>query len=117
MCRIIVPAGNVSPRNQLDSTLSCLAHRGPDSDGMRLPPPGYAWFGHRRRSIMDLSIVGRRPMHNEDYTLWLVCNHQKCSRPTISWQKATRRSVHCRDWRREVSRYQVTGPLVWGRNQ
>jgi len=49
-----------------------LEHRGPNQDGFYID--GNIGLGHKRLSIIDLSIKGKQPMHNEDETLWIVYN-------------------------------------------
>jgi len=46
-------------------------HRGPDSEGFYTD--GAFGFGIRRLSIIDL-VTGDQPIHNEDETVWVVCN-------------------------------------------
>jgi asparagine synthase (glutamine-hydrolysing) len=46
-------------------------HRGPDSEGFYRD--GAVGFGIRRLSIIDL-VTGNQPIHNEDKTIWVVCN-------------------------------------------
>ncbi|MEW6003625.1 MAG: asparagine synthetase B, partial [Nitrospirota bacterium] len=43
---------------------SSLSHRGPDDEGIYIN--GCAGLGHRRLSIIDLSLNARQPMSNED---------------------------------------------------
>jgi asparagine synthase (glutamine-hydrolysing) len=49
-----------------------LRHRGPDDGGVFVS--GSIGLGHRRLSIIDLSIAGRQPMANEDGSLQIVLN-------------------------------------------
>jgi asparagine synthase (glutamine-hydrolysing) len=49
-----------------------LAHRGPDQSGIYVE--NGCSLGHRRLSIIDLSVHGRQPMSNEDGTLWITFN-------------------------------------------
>lgn len=53
-----------------------LSHRGPDDSDIYLSRSGKAscGLGHRRLSIIDLSVAGRQPMSNEDKTVWMVFN-------------------------------------------
>lgn len=62
-----------SPDTTLLSAMGrCLAHRGPDGEGMQIC--GKTGLVHRRLAIIDLSEEGLQPMTNEDRTLWLVFN-------------------------------------------
>jgi asparagine synthase (glutamine-hydrolysing) len=83
LCGIVAQVGNVKKQRSQAHALSSLEHRGPDSDGMWYSPQGHAWLGHRRLSIVDLSDAGRQPMHNEDHTIWLVCNGEIYNYPTL----------------------------------
>lgn len=56
---------------------SVITHRGPDDEGIHL-----GWeekgrnnigLGVRRLAIIDLK-TGHQPIHNEDETIWIVCN-------------------------------------------
>ncbi len=49
-----------------------LAHRGPDARGLWVEPEGWVAFGHRRLSIVDLSVDGHQPMTSPDGR-WTVC--------------------------------------------
>lgn len=49
-----------------------LIHRGPDDEGLFVDEK--AGLGHRRLSIIDLSVAGHQPMSNEDGSVWLVFN-------------------------------------------
>jgi len=69
MCGI---AGIVSPRHgkikeQLISMTSALSHRGPDGEGFYIHETNEAviGLGHRRLSIIDLSVSANQPMHYE----------------------------------------------------
>lgn len=50
---------------------SCLAHRGPDAQGLQVWPG--AAIGHRRLSIIDLA-TGDQPIFNEDRTVAVILN-------------------------------------------
>ncbi|MFT5525152.1 MAG: asparagine synthase (glutamine-hydrolyzing) [Pirellulaceae bacterium] len=66
----------------VDKMMEVLSHRGPDERGTfagdfrSRPPfedlPGVA-LGFRRLSVIDID-GGQQPMHNEDKTVWVVCN-------------------------------------------
>ncbi|MDP2279884.1 MAG: asparagine synthase (glutamine-hydrolyzing) [Nitrospirota bacterium] len=51
---------------------SCLSHRGPDDEGIYLKDN--VGLGHRRLSIIDLSLSAHQPMSNEDRSVWIVYN-------------------------------------------
>lgn len=48
-----------------------MSHRGPDDSGYFVEPAGEAviGIGHRRLSIIDLSLLGHQPMHFEHLTM------------------------------------------------
>lgn len=50
-------------QNQLNLMLDCIAHRGPDGSNTWINETGNVGFGHRRLSIIDLSISASQPMH------------------------------------------------------
>lgn len=74
MCGIVGQMGWQSSYQNKKRALLSLAHRGPDGEGEWNSPSGYAWLAHRRLSIVDLSDAGFQPMHNENSTVWMVCN-------------------------------------------
>ncbi|HXB41754.1 MAG TPA: asparagine synthase (glutamine-hydrolyzing) [Bacteroidia bacterium] len=49
-----------------------IAHRGPDAEGVWNDE--YAYLGHRRLSIIDLSDAGKQPMHSYDNRYVIVYN-------------------------------------------
>jgi asparagine synthase (glutamine-hydrolysing) len=51
----------------------CIAHRGPDGEGVWLSPSGRACLAHRRLSIIDLA-TGAQPMVDDESGLALVFN-------------------------------------------
>lgn len=83
MCGIVAIAGRETPEKSKSTSLRSLAHRGPDSEGAWLSGDSLVWMGHRRLSIVDLSELGRQPMHNEDKTIWSVCNGEIYNYPTL----------------------------------
>lgn len=64
----------VVSRDDIVRMTKVLSHRGPDGEGIYLNPSGHTALGHRRLSIIDLSIQGKQPMTNEDGTLQIVFN-------------------------------------------
>jgi len=62
-------------KNTLENMCRAMLHRGPDDGGVYTdasnPSVG---LGHRRLSIIDLSLAGHQPMLNEDGTIVLVFN-------------------------------------------
>ncbi|MGH8542286.1 MAG: asparagine synthase (glutamine-hydrolyzing) [Gammaproteobacteria bacterium] len=76
MCGIVgiyLKSGELSDdlKNRVTRMASCLAHRGPDDQGIYIN--GGVALGHRRLSIIDLS-TGHQPMFNEDGSLCIVFN-------------------------------------------
>lgn len=73
MCGIagVFHRGGAIDEQRLEQMNACLAHRGPDSEGVyRDGPVGLA---HRRLSIIDPS-AGHQPVFNEDETVSVVFN-------------------------------------------
>ena len=68
---IMGPAGARVDADELHRMCQTLVHRGPDDEGTYLH--GSAGLGMRRLSIIDVS-GGHQPIHNEDKTIWVVCN-------------------------------------------
>ena len=62
--------GSIPSKSFLEGMTRTLNHRGPDGEGFYLSGP--IGFGHRRLSIIDLSIAGKQPMCNEDQSIWVV---------------------------------------------
>jgi asparagine synthase (glutamine-hydrolysing) len=64
-----------------------LAHRGPDDAGeIVLPRSPGGWvvaFGHRRLSILDLSVAGHQPMSLPDKSLWITFNGEIYNYPEL----------------------------------
>ena len=75
MCGIcgFVLSGNhsISRQDALSRMVKALAHRGPDDTGVFIEND--VALGVTRLSIIDLA-GGHQPLHNEDKTIWLVCN-------------------------------------------
>jgi asparagine synthase (glutamine-hydrolysing) len=66
MCGIagIISANkNEVNHKQLKAMTDAIAHRGPDGEGKWISADGNLGLGHRRLSIIDLSIDGAQPMH------------------------------------------------------
>jgi len=51
-----------------------MIHRGPDDCGVYLSPDRKLGLGHRRLSIIDLSLRGRQPMSDNEGKIWIVYN-------------------------------------------
>ncbi len=51
-----------------------MVHRGPDGEGVWISPDRRVGLGHRRLSIIDLSIAANQPMTNEDCSIWITFN-------------------------------------------
>ncbi|PSC03727.1 asparagine synthase (glutamine-hydrolyzing) [Alsobacter soli] len=66
------PIGGREAERIASSMARCLAHRGPDAQGVRAEEDGAVAFGHRRLAIVDLSEAGLQPMASADGR-WLIC--------------------------------------------
>jgi len=83
ICGIVDFSGDSVQEDILRKMCQMMIHRGPDDEGVYInhqlqatshqskPSVG---LGHRRLSIIDLSVSGHQPMCNEDGTIWIVLN-------------------------------------------
>jgi len=53
---------------------ACIAHRGPDADGVWADPDGRCTLGQRRLSIIDTSNAGTQPFSSGDGRWWITFN-------------------------------------------
>jgi asparagine synthase (glutamine-hydrolysing) len=67
-------AANPIDREELLRTRDYMAMRGPDGRGEWLSADGRIAFGHRRLSIIDLSVTGAQPMASTDGTQVITFN-------------------------------------------
>ena len=76
MCGIAGIISSTLPSAKAVSSLQqmnkAIAHRGPDADGMWNDE--YAYLGHRRLSIIDLSDSGTQPLHSYDNRYVIIYN-------------------------------------------
>ncbi|KAK1976469.1 asparagine synthase [Colletotrichum cereale] len=61
-------------RMKLAESLSKIAHRGPDAEGIWISEDGSVGLGHRRLAINDLTPDGVQPMHSDDGEIHAVVN-------------------------------------------
>jgi asparagine synthase (glutamine-hydrolysing) len=87
---------------------SCLAHRGPDAQGLQVWPG--AAIGHRRLSIIDLT-TGDQPIFNEDRTVAVVLNGEIYNFQTLRDELEAR--GHCFSTRSDTEAI-VHGYEEWG---
>ncbi|MBF0568817.1 MAG: asparagine synthase (glutamine-hydrolyzing) [Nitrospirae bacterium] len=76
MCAIagkIVSRGEAVSEGDIGAMNGVMAHRGPDGHGVFISRDGRVGLGHRRLSIIDLSSLGRQPMHCLN-KYWIVFN-------------------------------------------
>src|SRR6267154_1879329 len=73
MCGICGIVGFVDGAAIEDMTRS-LAHRGPDDSGVEVFESGQIALGHRRLSILDLSVLGHQPMTDSEGRFWITYN-------------------------------------------
>lgn len=70
---VIALDGRRDVTSDIERLTTALAHRGPDSAGIRFVRGRSAALGHRRLSIVDVE-GGLQPMSNEDGRIWVVFN-------------------------------------------
>lgn len=63
---IITTDKNKQSIEKLKKMTDIIAHRGPDGEGQWISEDGKVGLGHRRLSIIDLSVAGKQPMHYMD---------------------------------------------------
>src|SRR5438105_4377990 len=69
MCGILGLVGVPIEQERFEKTLSRLKHRGPDGYGIWQEKELNITFGHRRLSIIDLSVNGNQPFNYNGYIL------------------------------------------------
>lgn len=74
-------------RETLSAMCQTLVHRGPNDDGFYLN--NNVGLAMRRLSIIDLE-TGAQPIHNEDRTVWTVCNGEIYNFPELRRELKTR---------------------------
>lgn len=106
---IIAPSKSLDTNLVLQSMLSTLAHRGPDSQGLETWQRGN-WsvgLGHTRLAVIDLSPAGRQPMRARQCSTWITYNGEiynfKQLRDTLNnkdehWQSQTDTEVILRGY-------------------
>lgn len=62
MCGIVGYLGPVQPSPVLDTMISAIAHRGPNSSGKWADAEAGIFLGHLRLAIVDLTPAGHQPM-------------------------------------------------------
>ena len=73
-------------RMWLERMQRCLLHRGPDDTGIEVFPGQGVALAHTRLSIIDLSMAGHQPMHNDEKTVGLVFNGEIYNFPDLRRQ-------------------------------
>lgn len=73
MCGIVAVSGPVD-RARLSAATRCLAHRGPDDEGVWVDEEARVGLGHRRLAILDLSPAGHQPMWDPGEQVAIVYN-------------------------------------------
>ena len=61
-------------RDWLVAGTSCLAHRGPDQEGIWISSDRTVGLGHRRLAVIDLSDASSQPMSTPDGSITIVFN-------------------------------------------
>ncbi|EFQ36062.1 asparagine synthase [Colletotrichum graminicola] len=68
------PQNRIDLHNKLAESLSKIAHRGPDAEGIWISDDGSIGLGHRRLAINDLTSHGVQPIHSDDGKIHAVVN-------------------------------------------
>jgi len=77
MCGVVTVmsyGGRIVDREELIRIRDAMAARGPDDAGYWVSSDGVVGMGHRRLSILDLSVAGAQPMSTSDGALRIVFN-------------------------------------------
>jgi asparagine synthase (glutamine-hydrolysing) len=61
-------------RHALEAMTRCIAHRGPDDDGVYLDAERGVALGFRRLAIIDLTPLGHQPMQSPRGRYWITFN-------------------------------------------
>ena len=84
ICGKINTQGKTIPQELILEMTNALSNRGPDDSGIyQTQHPISVSLGHRRLSIIDLSVAGKQPMSNEDQTIWMVFNGEIYNHQTL----------------------------------
>ncbi|MFM7022538.1 MAG: asparagine synthase (glutamine-hydrolyzing) [Flavobacteriales bacterium] len=73
MCGIVGFYSQTADKVEFQAALQCIAHRGPDDEGIHAVKDNFL-FGHRRLAIIDLSPKGHQPMHSGDGNYTIIFN-------------------------------------------
>lgn len=82
MCGIVAVSGWVD-RAALGAATRCLAHRGPDDEGVWVDEAAGVGLGHRRLAILDLSPAGHQPMFDATGRFGIVYNGEIYNFPEL----------------------------------
>ena len=74
MCGITGFINAAWSKASLEKMTDCLAHRGPDAKGYYTDAEKGLGLGHRRLSILDLSVAGNQPFYSKDRRYVMVFN-------------------------------------------
>lgn len=77
-------SGQVAGDDRINAALKCLAHRGPDDEGIHRQ--GRAVLGHRRLSIIDTSAAGHQPFTDEGGRYTIAFNGEVFNFPELRAQ-------------------------------
>lgn len=77
---IVGKAEDVVDAGEVHRMCQTMVHRGPDDEGIYTQGP--VGLGMRRLSIIDVA-GGHQPIHNEDESVWVVCNGEIYNFPEL----------------------------------
>ncbi len=70
-------------QHNIQDMLSAIVHRGPDDGGTWVDESLGLAFGHRRLSILDLSMAGKQPMWSRSKNLIIIYNGEVYNAPIL----------------------------------
>ncbi len=91
---LLAPRVNTRQRlRSIDDMGATIWHRGPDDGGTWLDPEAGLAFAHRRLAIVDVSPLGRQPMHSADGRFVITYNGEVYNAADIGGQLRRRGHV------------------------
>ena len=97
MCGISgIFSATIIDRGIIESMTMALQHRGPDAEGVYLDATQTIALGHRRLSIIDLSVNANQPFYSSDNRYCIVFNGEIYNFQQIKKELLGLRAIHFR---------------------